>query len=150
MKKRNDINTRIERLGKRIDQVHGKYRRLLDLYRKLKAERVGLKGKYIKYSQFGGDDTDPVYMYVTETFRSQDQFIIRGCGFTYYYTDYADLNFAHYSAFYDITFNIELIHDLDKEIDKTIEIIDRETFLQKAKEMTDNLYDNLESFTKTE
>lgn len=133
------IEKELEKLNKDIDQLHDKLSVLYEKQYELREKAIDLRGKYVIYKHF--DDSEPIYLYVTETFKSGPEYIVRGYGFNFNYGEYSDDNWAEYNALFDITLKYNTVDELNKCLSRFKEIT-KEEYVGKLKEMADNLVQN--------
>lgn len=116
-------------LTEEYNKSYAHYNEVKEKYRNEKMERLfgNFVGKYIKYD-FWKDDC---YLYVEQQFLSgADKVILRGIGFDFAFTDYIDETYFTWDRMYDIEMNA--INP--EEHISHIQIIDKETFMNKFSE----------------
>lgn len=135
---------KIKSLDKKIEKVRDELWELYDQRREMEDQLVDLKGKYVKYSYFK-DEEPRKFLLVNETFKHGKDFIVRGHGFTFNYSPYADNNYAEFDAYMTITLKNDEVGRLEKQLNNFI-VITKEEYMSQLKEMTDFLFKNVVEF----
>lgn len=135
---------KIKSLDKKIEKKRGELCELYEQRREIENQLVDLKGKYVKYSYFKNEEPRK-FLLVNETFKHGTQFIVRGHGFEFNYSPYADNNYANFDAFMTIELENDDAGKLEEQLNNFI-VITKEEYLLELKEMTDFLFKNVVEF----
>lgn len=144
----NRINERLQEVENEINSTRDK---LWDLYEKrkeLQTKAIDLKGKYVKYSIF--EDDNKTYLYVTGTFKHDDELYVRGYGFRYDFSEYSDSNYTEFDAMMDIVLKYDTHTKSITDELKRFEVITKEEYVRALRDMCDNLFDNVMGFIEKE
>lgn len=139
-----DIKAALTALNAEKEAAYRSYREAYDVaikkYNEELCKLLPFKDKFVKIKTYIGNI---IYLRVDELFKhksinnSNDVIILRGYGFTYEFTDYADATYGHWDFF--TSYEINLSHSDLNTIINDIHIIDKDKFNKAFEEMINNI-----------
>jgi hypothetical protein len=139
-----DIKAALIALNVEKEAAYRSYREAYDVaikkYNEELCKLLPFKDKFVKIKTY---IDNVIYLRVDELFKhksinnSDDVIILRGYGFTYEFTAYADATYAHWDFFQ--SYEINLSHSDLNTIINDIHIIDKDEFNKAFEEMINNI-----------